>query len=61
MPSSGASWRTRERIRAAPLDKEEPRTQLLDNSVNRPAADAPKLAYWHHALVATVPATKERR
>ena len=26
MPSSGASWRTRERIRAAPLDKEEPRT-----------------------------------
>ena len=24
MPSSGASWRTRERIRAAPLDKEEP-------------------------------------
>jgi transposase len=26
MPSSGASWRTRRRIRAAPLDKEEPRT-----------------------------------
>jgi hypothetical protein len=33
---------------------------LLGNSVNRPAADAPKLAYWHHALVETVPATKER-
>jgi hypothetical protein len=26
MPSSGASWRTRERSRAALLDKEEPRT-----------------------------------
>ena len=24
--SSGASWRTRRRLRAAPLDKEEPRT-----------------------------------
>jgi len=29
MPSSGASWRTRERIRAAPLDKEEPRTRSI--------------------------------
>ncbi len=27
MPSSGASWRTRERIRAAPLDKQEPRSE----------------------------------
>src|SRR5215208_7908949 len=35
MPSSGASWRTRERIRAAPLDKEEPRTHPARSTVSR--------------------------
>jgi hypothetical protein len=34
MPSSGASWRTRERIRAAPLDKQEPRTPSIRSSQN---------------------------
>jgi hypothetical protein len=35
MPSSGASWRTRRRLLAAPLDKEEPRTSLPRTRVNK--------------------------
>jgi hypothetical protein len=34
MPSSGAWWRTRRRLRAAPLDKEEPRISLPRTPVN---------------------------
>jgi transposase len=34
-PSSGASWQIRGRLRAAPLDKEEPRTPLPRTWVNR--------------------------
>ena len=37
MPSSGASWRTRGRIRKAPLDKEEPRTPSTRSSQNTPS------------------------
>jgi hypothetical protein len=32
MPSSGAFWRIRRHPRAAPLDKEEPRTQYMRSS-----------------------------
>jgi transposase len=32
MPSSGASWRTRRHLLAAPLDKEEPRTPSMRSS-----------------------------
>ena len=51
MPSSGASWRTRGHHRAAPLDKEEPRTQsqgevrriyLLRTRVNEPPRTDPR-------------------
>jgi pimeloyl-ACP methyl ester carboxylesterase len=36
-PSSGASWRIRRRLLAAPLDKEEPRTPYLRTSRNTPS------------------------
>jgi hypothetical protein len=35
MPSSGASWQIRRRLLAAPLDKEEPRMNLLRDRVNK--------------------------
>jgi hypothetical protein len=35
-PSSGASQRTRRRLRAAPLDKEEPRIPIPRTRVNKP-------------------------
>ena|SRR5215210_1376028 len=35
MPSSRASWQTRGRLRAAPLDKEEPRIPIPRTSVNK--------------------------
>jgi len=38
-PSSRVSWRTRRRLRAAPLDKEEPRTLLLGSRVDKPSSD----------------------
>jgi transposase len=36
-PSSGASWRTRRRLREAPLDKEEPRISVRQTSQNLPS------------------------
>jgi hypothetical protein len=52
MPSSGASWRTRGRLLAVPLDKEEPVSRQrvekvgfeLIATTNR-AQNAPKLAF----------------
>jgi hypothetical protein len=38
MPSSGTSWRILRRIRAAPLDKEEPRISIPRIPLNRGAA-----------------------
>jgi hypothetical protein len=35
MPSSGPSLRTRRRLQAAPLDKEEPRITIPRNPVNK--------------------------
>jgi hypothetical protein len=45
MPSSGASWRTRERIRAAPLDKEEPRIPLPRIRINKLPDDVTEAEY----------------
>jgi hypothetical protein len=49
MPSSGASWRIRRHPRAAPLDKEEPRTCHLRLSKNSDGQH-PRPAYYHRAL-----------
>ena len=42
MPFSGASWRIRSHLRAAPLDKEEPRTLLLCTRVNKSIQEEPE-------------------
>ena len=56
MPSSRASWRIRKRRRAkAPLDKEEPRTPLRGNSVNKPLVfpdvpSCPRISQEHQGV-----------
>jgi hypothetical protein len=46
MPSSGASWRIRKHPRAAPLDKEEPRTEGLHAGDGSNLPRSGKLRGW---------------
>jgi hypothetical protein len=41
--SSGAAWRIRRRLRAAPLDKEEPRTHLPRTRVNKDRRESSRI------------------
>jgi hypothetical protein len=51
MPSSRASWRIRGRLRATPLDKEEPRTPSSGSSRRRESLHRPTPIglEWGHA------------
>jgi hypothetical protein len=42
MPSSGASWQICRRLRAAPLDKEEPRKSIPRTQVKKGKSEGPR-------------------